>query len=102
MLNAAASCDKLAAAQWLRSRGTAWPTTFTSEFDFNGVTIKQCWSVSAIQWAIASGSGWREWKCEDYAADKYCKIYYKRRARDLLQWAHANGCPCTCGQQQQQ
>jgi hypothetical protein len=100
MFNDAASRDKLAAAQWLRAYGAQWSDKFTSNYtDANDATAKQCWSLPAVQWAIASGSGWLEWKCKDYDAGKYRKSYDKRRARDVLNWAHANGCPCSCGHQ---
>jgi hypothetical protein len=103
MLNDAASCERLAAAQWFKANGAQWPTAFASEYlDISQVSQKQCWSVSTVQWAVAAGSGWREWKCEDYAAEKYRLQHMKQRAAGVLTWAHANGCPCTCGNQQQQ
>jgi hypothetical protein len=58
--------------------------------------------VSAVQWALACGSGWADWKCEDYAVDRYQRMHFKQQATELLEWAHANGCPCTCGHLQQQ
>jgi hypothetical protein len=103
MLNAAASCDELAAAQWLRAAGAAWPASFASTFlDPSDGKCGQCWSVSAVQWAVASGSGWLNWHCADYAAEKYTVLYNKQQAAQVFSWAHANSCPCTCGQQQQQ
>jgi hypothetical protein len=104
MLNAAASCGELAAAQWLRAAGAAWPSSFASTFkEMTTGTCQQCWSVSAVQWAVeACGSGWLDWKCDDYAAEKYTAPYNKQQAALVFSWAHANGCPCTCGQQQQQ
>jgi hypothetical protein len=102
MMADAASCNELAAAQWLRGCGATWPVSFVSELSSNGVTLAQCWSVSAVQWAVAAGSGWLRWEREDYAADKYHHGCDRRQASALLKWAHANGCPCTCGHQQQQ
>jgi hypothetical protein len=103
MLTDAACCDKLAAAQWLRERGAAWPAKFADQYEdaISTETVKQCWSLSAVQWAVTAGSGWLKWKCEDYAAGRYCADD-KQQATDVLNWAHANGCPCTCGYQQQQ
>jgi hypothetical protein len=99
----AASCDRLAAVQWLRARGARWPDSFASEYiNITGATVKQCWSLATVQWAIACGSGWRNWKCADYTADVYNKQYRKKQATDMLNWAHVNGCPCTCGHLQQQ
>ena len=104
MLNAAASSDKLAAAQWLRARGAAWPAKFAGQYTLAATdkTVKQCWSLSAVQWAVAAGSGWLDWLCGDYAADRYKSAANQRKATEILQWAHAKGCPCTCGRQQQQ
>jgi hypothetical protein len=91
MLNTAGWSDKLEAAKWLRAQGADWPEAFASSHVHHGITIQQCWSLSAVQWAIASGSGWRRWRCGDYA---------KEYAATVLVWAHANGCPCTCEHQQ--
>jgi hypothetical protein len=102
MINTAASCNKLAAVKWLRARGAQWPDSFTSQYiDAEYVAAKQCWGLAAVQWAVAAGSGWLNWKCEDFNDDKYQRICDKRQAIALLKWAHANGCPCTCKQQQQ-
>jgi hypothetical protein len=103
MLSTAASCDELAAAQWLRAKGAPWPVKFSSEYtDEHDESVKECWSLPAVQWALASGSEWLNWKCRDYAADRYRRAYMQRQATDVLNWAPANGCPCTCGQQQHQ
>jgi hypothetical protein len=33
-------------------------------------------------------------KSDDTCCCLYC---HKQHAHELLQWAHENGCPCTCG-----
>jgi hypothetical protein len=93
MLDRAAWFDKLAAAQWLRARGAAWPTKFIGQFFMHGgdEIMRYCWSLSTAQWAVACGSGWLEWKCEDYAASCFRSVKLKRQACAVLQWAHANG-----------
>jgi hypothetical protein len=103
MLNHAGWNSKLAAMNWLRARGAQWPQKFTGQFTAagTGATVHQCWSASAVQWAIANGSGWLDWHCEDYAASHF-STFVAKQARDVLEWAHANGCPCTCGHVQQQ
>jgi hypothetical protein len=103
LLERAAWFDKLAAVQWLRARGAAWPTKFTGQYSSRRTkgTVKECWSLSAVQWAVASGSGWLDWHCDDYAEANYTRVDAKQHAADVLMWAHANGCPCTCDQQQQ-
>jgi hypothetical protein len=100
MLNRAGWNDRLAAVQWLRERGAKWPAKFAGHFTAagTGATVHQCWSLTAVQRATASGSGWLDWHCEDYAADKFSYLVAKQHAATVLEWAHANGCPCTCGQ----
>jgi hypothetical protein len=102
MLNVAARFSRLAVALWLRADGADWPTAFSVESGHDDAKQKMCWSVSAVQWALSCGSGWLDWKCEDYAADQYGLINLQQQAAELLTWAHANGCPCTCGHIQQQ
>jgi hypothetical protein len=99
MLGLAACNNTLAAVQWLRGQGAIWPYAFSYQ---SSNTLCKCWSLSAVKWALSCGSGWLEWKCEDYAADKYALARHKQQAKELLEWAHANGCPCTCEHAQQQ
>jgi hypothetical protein len=102
MLNRAGWSDSPAAVKWLVAQGAEWPEAFIGSYVYHGTTIHQCWSLSAVQWAITSGSGWLDWHCEDYSEAKFISLYAKKHAADVLNWAHANGCPCTCEQQQQQ
>jgi hypothetical protein len=96
MLIDAAKENKLTAVQWLRKHGAKWPPAFSVMETHNGHRERTCWPLSAVQWALACGSGWLEWKCEHYAADKYQHVKFRQHAAELLEWAHANGCPCTC------
>jgi hypothetical protein len=96
MLNLAASDNRLAVLQWLRVHDTVWPYAFAF-----AANKRSCWTLSAVQWALACGSGWLAWQCEDYAPDKYKDAQDKQQATELLEWAHADGCPCTCGHVQQ-
>jgi hypothetical protein len=100
MLNHAAWCNKLDAVKWLRVRGADWPNKFTEQYTsaVTNTTVTVCWSLAAVQWAISSGSGWLDWHCNDYAGVKYDYKSEKQQAAAVLQWAHANGCPCTCSQ----
>jgi hypothetical protein len=104
LLHCAGLCTNLPAAQWLRARGAEWPKAFVFGAHSNAGAQQGCWNVAAVKWAQASGAGWLTWKCEDYTADIYEHAKLKLQATDVLEWAHANGCPCTCGfvQQQQQ
>jgi hypothetical protein len=99
MLHSAASYNGLAVTQWLVAHGADWPESFSV---VGAQTVHKCWSIPAVAWALACGSGWRVWNCEDYAANRYGDAMFKKRAVALLDWAHANGCPCTCGYVQQQ
>jgi hypothetical protein len=80
----------------------AQPASFSVVTYDDKKELNICWSVAAVQWALARGSGWLEWKCEDYAAVKFEDVGFRQHATELLEWAHANGCPCTCGHAQQQ
>eukprot|EP00953_Heterococcus_sp_UTEX-ZZ885_P040419 20662-Heterococcus_DN1.PRE.3 len=100
MLTIAANYSRLAAVQWLAAQGALRSDSFSHELGYKKLRV--CWTVLAVQWALAQGSGWLDWKCEDYAADKYGLINLQQQAVELLEWAHANGCPCTCGHLQQQ
>jgi hypothetical protein len=100
LLSRAGCHGELPAMQWLIDHGAMWPDVFYDDSD-----VKQCWSVLVVQWALAHGSGWRKWKYEDYADDDdyyYEDEKFAQRATELLDWAHTNGCPCTCGHVQQQ
>jgi hypothetical protein len=46
MLNMAAHCNKLAAAQWLREQGAESPVAFDRW---------RPWSTEVLEWAIAEG-----------------------------------------------
>jgi hypothetical protein len=94
MLAEAGCRNELAVVKWLRARGADWPRTFTM--------TRKCWNVPAVQWALSFGSGWLTWQCEHCTADNYEDAHFKQQATALLEWAHANGCPCTCGHVQQQ
>jgi hypothetical protein len=101
LLKRAGWSNHLAAVQWLIAQGAEWPPTFAGCYMSNeDTTAYECWSLSAVQWAIASGSGWLDRHCADYAANNFINTTAKRHAAEVLEWAHANGCPCTCGHQQ--
>jgi hypothetical protein len=87
MLNHAGWCDKLDAALWLKAHGLKWPLKFAGQYTaaFTGVTVHQCWSLAAVQWAVASGSGWLDWHCEDYAADNFSLLVAKQNATAVLE-----------------
>jgi hypothetical protein len=98
MLDRAGWNNHLAAAKWLEAQGAEWPLKFIGQAASRRVTTakQRCWTLPAVQWAIASGSGWLDWRCQDYAAGSYVCEKSRQNAADLLKWAHANGCPCTC------
>jgi hypothetical protein len=104
MLMRAGREGHLEAAQWLITCGVAWPASFTTEVltEFSVYDVKKCWTLPMVQWALRSGSGWQKWQCDDYRAGRYLPGVDRQTAAAVLEWAHANGCPCTCGQQQQQ
>jgi hypothetical protein len=102
MLVEAGCSNELAAVKWLRARNAVWPQSFSMLCTYSDRTVRKCWSAPAVEWALACCVGWLDWQCEDYSAKKYEDALYKQQATELLEWAHANGCPCTCGHVQQQ
>jgi hypothetical protein len=94
--------------QWLRDMYTAWPVMLYEAYD-------NCWTVPAIQWALANGCSWSGWRCQHAKAanfncavngltagdhnDDACTAAHcmKRKAAVLFAWAHEHGCPCSCG-----
>eukprot|EP00953_Heterococcus_sp_UTEX-ZZ885_P010725 6256-Heterococcus_DN1.PRE.4 len=112
MLNQADHFGRMEAAQWLRSCGARWPERFTTAVQFGAKSddaasriLTSCWTLPLVQWAIASGAEWLTWRCEDYHVQNTQTIWYyskSQTATAVLNLAHANGCPCTCGHQQQQ
>jgi hypothetical protein len=96
---------RLSILQWLHEVGTAWPATFYSESN-------NCWTVPAVQWALANGCTWGSWKCQAKPSRYYCAFNgrtiaehndaectaawcCKRQAAALFAWAHGHGCLCT-------
>jgi hypothetical protein len=102
MLHAAACHSKIPAAQWLRANGATWPRSFPIVQTSAEGSMKTFWKLPAVKWALACDSGWLTWNCENYAADRFKYLKFKQQAKELLDWAHAYGCPCTCGHVQQQ
>jgi hypothetical protein len=96
LLRAAVRTENFPAAEWLREQGAAWPKSFqTSRY---WVT----WTQQMVQYALQHGALWGDWKCQKYspaALERMCSLN-QQRVKELLDWAHANGCPCTCGQAQ--
>jgi hypothetical protein len=50
--------------QWLRDITTAWPATFYDAYD-------NCWTVPAVQWALAKGYSWSGWRCQQAKAANF-------------------------------
>jgi hypothetical protein len=88
MLFAAGQCSDLAAAKWLRANGAAWPESF--------YTDTTMWPVATVQWALANGCCWSRWKCRDEEVMYYDHNGIPQQENPLFEWAHSNGCPCTC------
>jgi hypothetical protein len=105
----AGESGRVSVLRWLREQGATWPESFLNAQD------SSCWSIAAIQWALANGSTWLQWRCQDLAPQEYycaidgeltgaahndseCKqeLCDKRKAAQLFAWAHEHGCPCTC------
>jgi hypothetical protein len=101
MLTNAATYDNLGAVQWLQQHAAAeWPDSFCHveyerQDDGTEVVTYVCWSKRAVQWALANGCTWGDWRCSLFTAERYTQHLYARRAAELFLWAHDNDCPCT-------
>jgi hypothetical protein len=110
MMNYAGLIGSINTLQWWRDLGVAWPTSFYRVSDPSR-SMHDCWSLNCMQWAIANGSTWLVWRCQDLApymyscigsgcaehSDDTCYDSCNRKgAAELFKWAHENGCPCTC------
>jgi hypothetical protein len=121
LLHAAGSAERFTSAKWLRDIGAAWPDSFYRTASEHIRGVNECWSVAAVQWALADGCSWGDWQCSKLMPELYtCRASYdsryrdgklvyneqqcecpgercmKRNAIELFKWAHENGCPCTC------
>jgi hypothetical protein len=108
--------NDLDTAKWCREQGAAWPTSFyhhfVSEIEEINRSTSDCWTLRCVQWAIANGSTWRTWRCQDVAPQLYrCKSddtehsddtcnsnCHRKNAIEVFRWAHQNGCPYTCNE----
>jgi hypothetical protein len=85
------------AAQWLRNEGAPWPNGFCSRADLKDEVTAVCWAVPIAAWALANGCTWGTWQCDSYTARHYAEhLPWRQEAARLFEWAHSNGCPCTC------
>jgi hypothetical protein len=68
--------DNLSVAQCLREHGAEWPEAFCcnanlTTFQPLGDHSAGCWSLQCVQWAIANGCTWGQWRCQDYNVTLY-------------------------------
>jgi hypothetical protein len=98
--------DNLELAQWLHEIGAAWPHSFHS---LNELYDTGFWNLSLVKWAVANGCSRGVWQCQDMLPQRWpcgiCEhqhtVCYRENCDSnlacvLLEWAHENGCPCTC------
>jgi hypothetical protein len=100
----AARYNSLDTVKWCREQRAEWPER--SRYATEG----EIWSLRCVEWAIANGSTWLTWRCQDLAPEHYncpcaehsdesCTSLCDRKiAAEVFEWAHENGCPCTCGE----
>jgi hypothetical protein len=110
MMNEVALYDEPETVKWCREQGAEWPKSF---YDLEYAPHGNCWPVRCVQWAIANGSTFLEWRCQDLAPHQFlCKLgvddhsddasrghnCFRNIAIELFRWAHENGCPFTCNE----
>jgi hypothetical protein len=109
LMQHAALNDALDTVKWCHEQGAEWPDSF---YDSYLAPHRDCWSVQCAQWALANGSTWLIWRCQNLAPEHYdCRsegaehddqactcagACPRKQAAELFKWAHENGCPCTC------
>jgi hypothetical protein len=101
MLSAAAIALRLPAVKWVHQQGAVWPRSFVGVDWLRGEYIPACWPVPIVKTVLATGDcTWADvsWRCQKLAAEEFTIEKYQLRAAQLLEWAHANGCPCTCAE----
>jgi hypothetical protein len=97
LLRLACWSDQLGVAQWLRQRDAGWPKSFIGMRPTGGtVEFVCCSSPVLVKWALASGCFWGNWRCQELSVVLYTEKKFKKRAAELLTFAHQHGCPCTC------
>jgi hypothetical protein len=92
----AGSANGIAALQLMLHEGAEWPSSFFGEQSVDAEFARYSWHFRAVAWAISKGYGWGMWRYQHYAAELYTEEYNRQNAEDLFEWAHENGCPCTC------
>jgi hypothetical protein len=80
LLQTAVQTENFPAAEWLREQGAVWPKNFQTGMYWLS------WTPPMVQYALEHGATWGEWSCQRLSP----KV---RLAKELLDWAHANGCP---------
>jgi hypothetical protein len=96
LMNETGCAGNVSVLKLLRENGAVWPRSFQLYFiKLDGDHERTCWHRDAVEWAISEGSGWQSWSCEALASSKFA-YNIKPKAEALFEWAHGNGCPCTC------
>eukprot|EP00953_Heterococcus_sp_UTEX-ZZ885_P005420 3396-Heterococcus_DN1.PRE.3 len=101
MLSAAAIALRLPAVKWVHQQGAVWPRSFVGVDWIRGEYIPASWPLPIVRSVLATGDcTWADvsWRCQKLAAEQFTAEKWQLRAAQLLQWAHANGCPCTCAE----
>jgi hypothetical protein len=78
------------------AEGAEWPSSYVGEHMDDGKRTRACWRFQAVAWALSKGYSWGAWRCQDLAPELYTDDANRADAINLFEWAHKNGCPCTC------
>jgi hypothetical protein len=100
LLLEAGSAYSIASLQLMLDAGAHWPSSFFGEKRAGTSSLRVCWNFRAVAWALDNGCTWGAWRCQDCAPELYTEPqsdkYNEQNAVGLFEWAHENGCPCTC------
>jgi hypothetical protein len=86
----------IATVEMLLQHGAEWPSSYVGEHRLNGETMRTCWHFRSVAWALSRGCNWGAWRCQKFAPQLYVDEEDRAVAVNLFEWAHKNGCPCTC------
>ena len=106
LLDYAGTRDDIETVQYIMSiEKCSWPKAFWHEeetqapVDFTADPVRgelKCWGPRSLACARELGAEWGDWRCERFNEGWYDEGLDAQFAREVFDWGHNNGCPCTC------
>lgn len=99
----AAEYDHLDMVKWLVNEQVAWPEPYHI---YSNGEAASCWSLETFKWATETmkWNAWGNWNDEVCnllkksvtVYDNFTELNRHFDNSHIVEWAHKNGCPCTC------